>query len=203
MHRPRPPRRSGGSGRPKSGRGRVRPISALRPSYWPRRTSASFSRSGRIAAPGIEIDRELEPLGDPGRERAGERDAVVHRGVAERHERDDVDRADARVLAGLRPCRSRRRRRRPPLERGATGVGVAGQGQHAPVVAGVARPVEEVDAGGRPTASARRSTTSGRRPSLKFGTDSTSRATRLTRIVTGRLPRTHRAGRGEAAPGPR
>ena len=38
--------------------------------------------------------------------RAGELDALVHRRLAERHEGDDVDGADARVLAlVLRPCR--------------------------------------------------------------------------------------------------
>ena len=49
----------------------------------------------------VEIDGELEARRDPPPEVAGEPDARLQRGRAERHERHDVDRADPRVLAGL------------------------------------------------------------------------------------------------------
>ena len=47
-------------GRPEVGlRGRCWPISALRPSYWPRRTSASLTRSGARRRLRVEVDREV------------------------------------------------------------------------------------------------------------------------------------------------
>ena len=47
----------------------------------------------------IQVDRDLEPGRDPLAERARQVDAGIDRRVAERDERDDVDRADAWVLA--------------------------------------------------------------------------------------------------------
>ena len=49
----------------------------------------------------VEEDRELEAGRDPLAEVPRQLDAVVHRGRAERHERDDIDGADPRVLAGV------------------------------------------------------------------------------------------------------
>ena len=103
---------------------------------------------GPGGGPGVEIDRDLEPIGDAGGERPGEVDAVVHRGLAERHERDDVDGPDPRVLAalglhvdGLDGDGHR------GLERVGHPLGLAGEGQDRPVVAGVTGPVEEMHAG--------------------------------------------------------
>ena len=135
---------------PKSGSRPRWPISARRPSYWPRRTSASFSRSGRSGRPGVQVDGQLEPLRDPLPERPGQVDAGVDRGVAERDERDDIDRPDARVLAlvdvhvdvvdgGLDE----------PLEGVRDRPVLAGHREHGAVVAGVARPVEQGHAADR------------------------------------------------------
>ena len=83
-------------------------------------------------------------------EAAGELDAVVHRRVAERDERDDVDRADARVLALVASMSmSSIARRDQRLEAVADRVVLAGQREHRPVVARVARPVEQEHAVGR------------------------------------------------------
>ena len=60
-------------------RDRAGAISVLSPSYWPRRTSASLTRSGRAGRLGVQEDRQLEPVGDPLPEGAGQLDAVVHR----------------------------------------------------------------------------------------------------------------------------
>ena len=49
----------------------------------------------------VQVDGEVEAGRDPAPEVAGEVDALVERRVAQRHERDDVDGADPRVLAGL------------------------------------------------------------------------------------------------------
>ena len=98
--------------------------------------------------PGVQVDRDPEPLGHPGAEVPGQPDAVVDRRLAERHERHDVDRPDPRVLPGLALHVDRLDGHGDGrLERAADRLRVAGQGQHAPVVAGVARPVQEVDAG--------------------------------------------------------
>ena len=132
--------------------------------------------------PGVQVDGDPEPLGDPGAEVPGQPDAVVDRRLAERHERDDVDRPDPRVLPGLvAPCRSprpprrrspRARRRRPPRRRPASAR--SGCGSRRSSGRGGARRASAA------TAAASRSTTSARRPSLKFGTDSTSRPTGLS-----------------------
>ena len=107
-----------------------------------------MTRSLRVAASGVEVDRQVEALRDPLAEAARQLDALVHRRVAERHERDHVDRADARVLALVllhvdlvdgRPDE--------PLQRVADRAGRSGEGEHRAVVARIARPVEEVDAG--------------------------------------------------------
>ena len=55
-----------------------------------------------VAAPrrlGVEVDRQVEALGDPRPERPGQLDRLVHRRVGQRHERDDVDGPDPGVLA--------------------------------------------------------------------------------------------------------
>jgi hypothetical protein len=66
-------------------------------SYWPRRTSARRRRSGRSAAAPVEIHGKLEPRRDLLPESPRQVDALFQTGRAERHERDDVDSADARV----------------------------------------------------------------------------------------------------------
>ena len=94
---------------------------------------------------------------------------------AERDERDDVDRADPRVLAGVHVhVDVVDGRRDEPLEGLGHRVVLAGDREDRPVVAGVAGPVEQATPGTRGMASARRSTTSMRRPSETFGTDSIS-----------------------------
>ena len=98
--------------------------------------------------PRVQVDGEAEPVGQARSERPGERDAFVHRRLAERDERDDVDGADPGVLAGLAlHVDGLDRDRHGCLESlGHTGR-AAGEGEDAPVVTGVARPVEEVDVG--------------------------------------------------------
>jgi hypothetical protein len=96
--------------------------------------------------------------------------ASVHRRRRQRHERDDVDGPDARVLTGvLIHVDLVDRRDDQPLEGVADGAVLAGQREDGSVVAGVARPVEEEDAA--PIRSPRPAATSRRRPSDTFGTD--------------------------------
>ena len=100
--------------------------------------------------PGVEVDRQVEALGDAGAEAPGELDRLVHRRVPERDERDDVDRADpgvlARVLVHVDVADGGRDER---LEGGRDRARRTRDREDGAVVAGVARPVEEVDAGHR------------------------------------------------------
>ena len=66
------------------------------------------------------------------------------------------------------------------LERLGHPFGLAGHGQNRPVVAGVTGPVEEVHAGRAGDGCRQTIDDVDRRPSLKFGTDSTSRATSVS-----------------------
>jgi hypothetical protein len=96
---------------------------------------------------GVEVDRQVEPLRDPLAERPGQLDRLVHRRVAERNPGDDVDRADPGVLAGmLLHVDLVDRRPDEPLERVADAARRPGDREDGAVVAGVTRPVEEMDA---------------------------------------------------------
>ena len=100
--------------------------------------------SGRGAR--IQEDRQLVAIGQPGTELAGEVDAGVHGRLAERHEGHDVQRTDAGMLAVL--CAhvdARDRLRREALRRRHHVVRCARERQHAPVVVGIRRPVQERD----------------------------------------------------------
>ncbi len=100
---------------------------------------------GATGGPGVEVDREVEPGRDPLPEPFGQLDALVHRRVAERDERHDVDGPDARVLAGLLiHVDLVDGDLEHALEGFGDGVGVAGEGEDAAVVARIARPIEEV-----------------------------------------------------------
>ena len=74
-------------------------------------------------------------------------DALVDRGVAERHERDHVHGADARVLALVDvhvdacDCLSDGR-----FHGVGDVVGGTGEGQHAPIVVAIGRPIEQMHA---------------------------------------------------------
>ena len=96
----------------------------------------------------VEEHRQIEPRRRAccpnARARATQSSIVV---VTERHERDDVHRPDPRVLPGVRVHVDLvDRRGHEPLERLADGVVLAGEREDGPVVARVARPVEQVDA---------------------------------------------------------
>ena len=104
----------------------------------------SFGAGGRVR---IEEDREVEAFRDPGAEVPRHLDGVVHRRRAERHERDDVDGTDARVLAGVAVHVDLvDRDLDEPLERVGDRIVLAGHREDRAVVAGVARPVEQEDA---------------------------------------------------------
>ena len=95
--------------------------------------------------PGVEEDREVEPRRDPFSEGARQGDAVVDRRRGERDERDDVHRADARVLADVAVHIDLvDGRGDQPLQRLGHRAILAGEREHRPVVAGIARPVEQV-----------------------------------------------------------
>ena len=95
---------------------------------------------------GVEVDGQVEALRDVGAEATGELDALVHRRLAERHEGDDVDGADARVLAlVLLHVDLRDGDLDGTLHRHGDRLGLAGEGQHAAIVVDVRRPIEEVD----------------------------------------------------------
>ena len=101
---------------------------------------------GPCRSGGVEVDGQVEPAGDPPPERAGEVHAVGERGLAERDEGDDVDRPDARMLPPvLLHVDLVDRHGYRPLEGVGDALGLPGEGQDAPVVAGIARPVEEMD----------------------------------------------------------
>ena len=124
-------------------------ISALRPSYWPRRTSASFTRSGRVAARrrGRRADRTAPRSAAPKARASSTQSSIV---VSPSGTNGTTSTAPIRGCSpGLALHVDRRRRATATAASSAspTAVRVAGQRQHAPVVARVARPVEEVDAG--------------------------------------------------------
>ena len=96
----------------------------------------------------VEEHRDVEPCGHLGGDVARQRDAIGHRHVLDRDEGHDVDGADARVLA----------RMRPEVDRGNSGVVerenrglhrglVADERDHRPVVRAVGRMVEHAHAG--------------------------------------------------------
>ncbi len=133
---------------PKSGtRSGLVPISSRRPSYCPRRTCGqppSLRTERRVA---VEVHRQLEAHRDLLAEAAGQVDALLDPRAAERHERDDVDGADARVRAGVllhvdQLQRAADRRGRSAHDR----LGTAGEGHDAAVVRLIARVVEHRDA---------------------------------------------------------
>ena len=97
---------------------------------------------------------------------------------AQRHERDDVDRADARVGAGVLLHVDQLEGASDRRGGGADHrLGRAREGHHAAVVGLVARVVEQRDAVDLADGRTISSTTSGRRPSEKFGTHSIRLAT--------------------------
>ena len=102
---------------------------------------------GSHGGPGVEVDRQREPCGDPRPELAGQLDAGVQRGVAERDERDHVHGPDPRVLAGVDlHVDVLDRLGDQPLQADADRLVLARDGEHGPVVAGVRGAVQEVDA---------------------------------------------------------
>jgi hypothetical protein len=95
---------------------------------------------------GVEIDRQMVTLRNPPAEAPGEHDRLVHGRVGQGHERDDVDRPDPRMLAPVAlHVDLLDRRSDEPIERVGDGPGRASQREHGAVVAGVARPIEEMD----------------------------------------------------------
>ena len=93
---------------------------------------------------GVQVDGDPVAAGDPGRELAGQLHARVHGRVAERHERDDVDGADPRVLAGVRVhVDVLDRLRHEPFQAGGDRAVLARDREHRAVVAGVRGAVEE------------------------------------------------------------
>ncbi len=103
---------------------------------------------GTGRGPGVEEDRKLEPRRDALPERPGERHRLVHGGIAERHEGDDVHGPHARVLARV-VLHVDATEGEP--DGGLHGVGhglrLAGEGEHGAVVVGVLGAVEQEDAG--------------------------------------------------------
>ena len=80
---------------------------------------------------------------------------LIQRGLAERHERDDIDRADARMLPvcvsmSMSWIAATSRSRASETE-----AAFAGDRQDGPVVARVARPIEQMDAATEVTAAHR------------------------------------------------
>ena len=112
--------------------------------------SAHVGQLDPIAAPrrlGVEVDRHVVGVGEPRAEEAGQLDRLVHRRIGEGHERNDVDRSDPGVFAPvLVHVDLSDRAVDESFERITDGAGRAGQGEDRAVVAGVARPVEEVNA---------------------------------------------------------
>ena len=95
----------------------------------------------------IEIDGHLEPLSHGGRRLLRQRHALGHRDAFDRDERHDVDGAEARMLAGVRPQVDRRRCRLEQREHGGLERRrFAGQRQHRSVVRGIGRVVEHAHA---------------------------------------------------------
>ena len=100
--------------------------------------------------PGVQVDGQLEPLRDPFPERAGKVDAGIHRGIAERDERDHIDRTDPGVLALVDVHVDLVHGGLDESLQGVTDRPVfAGHGEDGPVVAGIARPVEQRHAADR------------------------------------------------------
>ena len=96
---------------------------------------------------GVEEHGQLETFGDALAERSGQLDALVHRRLAQRHERDYVDRADARVLTlcVFMSIRSMASATAASMASVTADAGPA-ECQHAAVVVAIHRLVEQEDA---------------------------------------------------------
>jgi hypothetical protein len=95
----------------------------------------------------VQVDGHPEALGHGRAELPCVAHAVVDRGVPQRHEGNDIDRADARMLAVLKlHVDVADGDLDGPRQRTHDGVGVASQGQDRSVVAGVAGAVQEIRA---------------------------------------------------------
>ena len=143
---------------------------------------------GPRRGPGVQVDRQLEPLRDRAPRTAGP--ARRTRPWCCRRAARTAPRRPPRC-AGAGPrgrsCRcAAGRRPRPPPWRPPRARAVAGEGEHGAVVVGIGRAVEQVHARrgrhrGRQLVDHR-----GRRPSLKLGTHSTSRAIRSSLCAAAR-----------------
>lgn len=95
---------------------------------------------------GVEEHRQPIPFREPCAEVLGKGDACLHRGPADRYERDDVQRAHPRVTAMLvAQVDPRDRLGGERLHRGRHGGRAPGEREHAPVVVGVRGAVQEAD----------------------------------------------------------
>ena len=95
----------------------------------------------------VEVDGDLVPLGDLAPEGVRQSDAFFHRHAGQRHERHDIHRAEARVLALVRAHVDLEVRGGDQRVRGGcNGVGVAGEREDRAVVIDVAGLIEEPDA---------------------------------------------------------
>ena len=148
-HRPRP---TGASGPDRNrARGRAGAISAFSALVLAATDVGELHPIGRVAPPGRRGRRAGRTAPRSGRRSAGParppRPSSCRRAARTGRRRP---RRSAGARPSARPCRSRGRPpRRAPRGRRETGAGRPGDGQHGAVVAGVARPVEEVDAGDR------------------------------------------------------
>ncbi len=98
----------------------------------------------------VQVDGDRKALGDAASEGLGHGDRIVEGGVTQRHERDHVDRADPRVLAGV-PLHVdvADRDLDGGLERPRDRFRLPGHGQDGAIVRGVARSIQEVGTAGR------------------------------------------------------
>ena len=96
----------------------------------------------------VEVDGDLVAGGDLMSEGMRDGDALLHRHAGERYERNDVHRAEPRVLALVRAHVDLAERRRDEgVGGGGHRVGVAGEREHGAVVIDVARLIEKADPG--------------------------------------------------------
>mgnify|MGYP000850511137 CR=1 FL=1 len=94
----------------------------------------------------VQVDRDVELIADPGADSSRDLDAGFHRHAANRHERDDVGRADPWVLALLdRHVNSAGRLLGAAEGRFGDRRRAAGERQHHPIVRGVGVQVENRD----------------------------------------------------------
>jgi hypothetical protein len=102
---------------------------------------------GAASSLGIEVDREVEALGDPARKRPSQLDRLVHRRVAEGDEGNDVDRPDPGMLTRvLVHVDLADRARDQAFQRLGDGAGRPSKREHRAIVARIARPIEEMNA---------------------------------------------------------